>query len=156
MSNSSPNPRELKVSLPISAPPAKVWEVMTTRITEWWCPQPWTTQIVAQDWRTGGRCAMTLHGPDGESHVSDGLFLEVTPGVRFVSTDAVMRGRDGSLLPGAAFMIGGWEIAAEGDGTLYTGWARHWTDEALMQHKEMGFETGWAAVAEQLKALCES
>lgn len=156
MNDVTPNPRELKVSIDIAAPPAKVWEVMTTRIKEWWCPRPWTTEIVEQDWRTGGRCAMTMHGPDGESHPSDGLFLEVTPGVRFVSTDAVMRGADGSLLPSAAFMIGGWEIAGEGDGTRYTGWARHWTDEALAQHKEMGFESGWRIVAEQLKNLCES
>lgn len=152
---SAPDIRELKISISIAAPPAKVWDVMTKRTAEWWCPKPWTTEIVAQDWRTGGRCAMTMHGPEGESHPGDGIFLEVTPDVRFITTDAVMRGADGSLIPTGPFMIGGWEIAPEGNGTCYTAWARHWTAEAMTQHKEMGFESGWGAVAEQLKALCE-
>ena len=34
--------------------------------------------------------------------------------------------------------------------------ARHWTKEAYDQHKAMGFEQGWAAVAEQLAALAEA
>lgn len=149
-------PRELSVDIYIAAPPEKVWDVMTKRITEWWCPKPWTTEIIEQDWRSGGRAAMTMHGPNGEAHPSDGIFLEVVPGVRFVSTDAVMIGPDGRMAPTGPFMIGGWEIAPEGDGTRYTGWARHWTDEAQKQHEEMGFVDGWGAVAEQLKALCEA
>ena len=30
------------------------------------------------------------------------------------------------------------------------------TDEAQKQHEERGFTSGWGAVAEQLKALCEA
>lgn len=152
----APDPRQLSVTIWIDAPPAQVWEVMTMRISEWWCPKPWTTEIVEQDWRAGGRCAMTMHGPDGEAHVGDGIFLEVVPGVRFVTTDAAMRGDDGRMMPNAPFMIGGWEIAPEGAGTRYTGWARHWSDDAVKQHEDMGFTPGWGAVAEQLKALCEA
>ena len=148
--------RELSVDIYIDAAPEKVWDVMTNRITEWWCPKPWTTEIIEQDWRSGGRAAMTMHGPNGEAHPSDGIFLEVVPGVRFVSTDAVMIGPDGRMAPATPFMIGGWEIATEGSGTRYTAWARHWTDEAQKQHEEMGFIPGWGAVAEQLKALCEA
>lgn len=150
------DPHQLSVSIFIAASPAHVWEVMTQRITEWWCPKPWTTEIIEQDWRSGGRCAMTMHGPEGEQHPSDGIFLDVVPGVRFVSTDAVMHGADGRMTPAAPFMIGGWEIAPEADGTRYTGWARHWSDEARQQHEDMGFTPGWGAVAEQLKALCEA
>lgn len=148
--------RELSVDIYIDAAPEKVWDVMTNRITEWWCPKPWTTEIVEQDWRSGGRAAMTMHGPNGEAHPSDGIFLEVVPGVRFVSTDAVMIGPDGRMAPATPFMIGGWEIAPEGEGTRYTAWARHWTDDAREQHEGMGFVDGWGAVAEQLKALCEA
>ena len=52
-------------------------------------------------------------------------------------------------------MIGFWEIEPEGSGTRYTARARHWTDEAKAQHEAMGFEAGWGACADQLKALCE-
>jgi len=149
------SPRELSVSILIDASPEKVWQVMTERAAEWWCPKPWTVTLDAFDLRTGGRCAMTMHGPEGETHPSDGIFLEVVPGRRMVSTDAVLRGADGRLAPAGPFMIGGWAIEPEGDGTRYTGWARHWSDEALKQHEAMGFTPGWTAVAEQLKALCE-
>ena len=40
--------------------------------------------------------------------------------------------------------------------TRYTAYARHWTEEAMTQHKEMGFDEGWGAVADQFAALCES
>jgi uncharacterized protein YndB with AHSA1/START domain len=48
------------------------------------------------------------------------------------------------------------EFAAESGKTRYTGRARHWTRESYDQHKAMGFEQGWAAVAEQLAALAEA
>ena len=70
---------------------------------------------------------------------------------RFATTDAVT----GDLEPAGPFMIGIWEVAPEGDGTRYTATARHWTEETLRQHEEMGFAEGWAACADQLKALCE-
>lgn len=53
-------------------------------------------------------------------------------------------------------MVGLWGIEPEGDGTHYTARARHWTDETRKQHQEMGFEEGWGACADQLKALCEN
>ncbi|MCW0198078.1 SRPBCC domain-containing protein [Sphingopyxis sp.] len=149
------DPRELSVSTFIAASPDKVWQVMTDRMAEWWCPKPWTVTLDAIDLRTGGRCAMTMHGPEGETMPSDGMFLEVVPGKRFVTTDAVVRDASGRLAPAGPFMIGGWEIEAEAGGTRFTGWARHWTDEAVKSHEEMGFTPGWGAVAEQLKALCE-
>lgn len=148
--------RELSVTTLIDARPEKVWQVMTERMTEWWCPAPWTVTLDAIDLRSGGRCAMTMHGPEGETMPSDGIFLEVVPGVRFVTTDAVVRDAGGRLAAAGPFMIGGWEIAPEAGGTRFTGWARHWTDEARAQHEEMGFIPGWGAVAGQLKALCEA
>jgi uncharacterized protein YndB with AHSA1/START domain len=152
----SDSPRELSVTTLIDAAPDTVWQVMTERMAEWWCPKPWTVTLDEVDLKSGGRCAMTMHGPEGETMPTDGIFLEVVPGSRFVTTDSVVRDAGGRLAASAPFMIGGWEIAPEGSGTRFTGWARHWTDEARKQHEEMGFTTGWGAVAEQLKALCEA
>ncbi|UKK86230.1 SRPBCC domain-containing protein [Sphingopyxis sp. BSN-002] len=152
----SDSPRELSVTALIDAAPDKVWQVMTERMAEWWCPKPWTVTLDEIDLRSGGRCAMTMHGPEGEAMPTDGIFLEVVPGSRFVTTDAVVRDAGGRLAASGPFMIGGWEIEPEGSGTRFTGWARHWTDEAQKQHEEMGFTPGWGAVAEQLKSLCEA
>jgi len=143
---------ELAVETWIDAPPQKVWEIMTGQLEEWWCPKPWRTEIIEQDWRAGGRSAMVLRGPNaGEEHVLEGIFLDVTPGRRFVSTDAVAAG----FVPREPFMIGIWELTSEGSGTRYRAAARHWTDEARKSHEEMGFVDGWQACAAQLKALVE-
>jgi uncharacterized protein YndB with AHSA1/START domain len=155
MTATADNGWSLSVTRHIAAPPEKVWQVMTERQMEWFCPAPWRAEVVEQDWRAGGRDASVFIGPDGQEMPQEGIFLEVTPGVRFVSTDAFVRSDDGSFLPAAAFMVGCWEIAAEGDGTRYTATARHWDETNAKRHVEMGFEQGWGAAADQLVALCE-
>ena len=142
----------LSVSIHIAAPPEKVWEIMTQRQADYWCPKPWSVEIVEQDMRPGGRSAMIMRGPGGEEMPTEGVYLEVVPGKHFMTTDAFTVGWQ----PATPFMVGIWAIEPDGDGTRYTASARHWTQEACEQHRQMGFEPGWTAVAEQLKALCEA
>ncbi len=146
------NNRELSVTCLIAASPEKVWDVMVNRQEEWWCPAPWQARIDRQERRPGGACDMTFHGPDGEREKQNGIYLAWDEGRRFATTDAVI----GDLEPSGPFMIGIWEIAPEAGGTRYTARARHWTDEKMREHVEMGFADGWGACADQLKALCES
>jgi uncharacterized protein YndB with AHSA1/START domain len=143
---------ELSVTRLIDAPVETVWRVVTERLQEWWCPKPWTTEIIEQDWRAGGRSAMVMRGPNGEEVPLDGVFLEVSPGRRLVFTDAFSV----DWQPKGPFMVGIMEFTDENGKTRYTGRARHWTQEAFDQHKTMGFESGWATVAEQLAALAEA
>ncbi len=142
---------QLSITRLIDAPVDQVWQVMAYRQEEWWCPRPWRVVIDQQDRRPGGICKMTMHGPDGEVIPNEGIYLAWDEGHRFVTTDAV----DGDLKPSGPFMIGGWEVVAEGDGTRYTGWARHWTAEARESHEAMGFTDGWMACADQLAEICE-
>ena len=143
---------ELHISCLIDAPPAGVWDVMTNRIEEWWCPKPWRAEFSTLERRAGGTLLCTMFGPDGEVHPHPGIVLAWDEGRRFATTDAI----NGDLEPAEPFMIGIWEVASEGTGTRYTARARHWTEEASKQHAEMGFEDGWMACAMQLKALCEA
>lgn len=147
----STNGWELSVTRHIAAPPEVVWQVLTERMPEWFCPRPWRYEIVEQDRRPGGRDISIMHGPDGEEMRNEGIYLAYEPGRRFVVTDALTA----DFTPQGPFMVGFFEIAPEGDGTRYTGRSRHWTEEAMKQHKEMGFEEGWGICADQLKALCE-
>lgn len=149
--NSGQNACELQVSRFIAAPPARVWQIMTERVPEWWCPKPWTTEVRALEWRAGGPFDFVMRGPDGEEEAGHGVLLEVVPERRFVFTDAM----DAHWQPHDAFMIGLFDIAPEGEGTRYTARARHWSQEAMARHREMGFEGGWQAVADQLAALAE-
>ncbi len=150
-----PDKKELSITRYIDAPPAKVWEIMWTRTPEWWAPKPWTTEIKGLELKAGGRMAFVMRGPNGEGESEEspmeGTILEAVPGERLVFTDAFAPG----WIPQGPFMVGIFTLAAEGDGTRYTGAARHWTDEAYDQHKAMGFETGWAIVADQLAELAE-
>ena len=144
--------KELSITRYIDAPPAEVWDILANRQEEWWCPKPWTIEMIAQERHAGGRSAMIMRGPNGEEMPQEGIFLEWSEGKRFVTTDAV----DADFQPAGPFMVGIWEIEPEGTGTRYTARARHWTQEAMKQHEEMGFEEGWGACADQLKALAEA
>ncbi len=98
---------ELSVTRYIAAPPAVVWDVMVNRQEEWWCPRPWSIELVAQDRFPGGRSAMIMRGPDGEEMPQEGIMLAWDEGRRFAATDAII----GDLEPAGPFMIGIWEIA---------------------------------------------
>jgi uncharacterized protein YndB with AHSA1/START domain len=145
-------PFELAVERYIEAPPPVVYQVWTERLEEWWAPRPWTTKVVEQDLRPGGRSAMIMTGPDGPTPVMEGVFLEVIPNRSIVFTDAFGAG----WIPRTAFMVGFFQFAAEGAGTRYRAGARHWDEAALKQHQSMGFIDGWGTVAGQLAAIAEA
>ena len=143
---------ELSVTRLIAVPPEKVWEIMTERIEEWWCPKPWRAEFKGLDRRPGGSANCTMYGPDGEVHPNPGIVIAWDEGRRFAFTDAIT----GDLEPTGPFMIGIWSIEAEGSGTRYIARARHWTAQDSVRHEEMGFTDGWGTCADQLKILCEA
>lgn len=142
---------ELSITRLIDAPREAVWRAWTERLTEWWAPKPWTTEIIELDLRPGGRSAMIMRGPNGEESPIEGIILEVVPQESVVFTDAFTAG----WIPHAAFMVGFFRLEDEGGKTRYTAGARHWTAEALKQHEEMGFTEGWGAVAAQLEEVAK-
>lgn len=144
-------PYELSVTRHIAAPPERVFRIWVDRLEEWFAPKPWTTRLIEQDLRPGGRSAMVMKGPDGETPPMEGVILEVVENRRIVVTDAFSAG----WIPQTAFMVSIMTFEPEGDGTRYTAAARHWNEEARKQHEAMGFHPGWDIVADQLAALCE-
>jgi uncharacterized protein YndB with AHSA1/START domain len=153
MTGTADNGWELSVTRHIAAAPARVWQNMTERLTEWWCPKPWRTEIIALEWVSGGAFHTAMYGPEpGQESRAGGKMLEVIPGQKFVFTDAFSAG----WIPQKPFMVGTLEITPDGNGTHYQAAARHWSEEDMNQHAAMGFDGGWSVVAEQLKALCEA
>ncbi len=142
---------ELSVTRLIAAPPAKVWDVLTNRMGEWWCPKPWRAEVERMDRTPGGQSLIVMRGPDGEVNRHPGFIAAWDEGRRFAMTDAIT----GDLEPSGPFMLGIWEVESEGTGTRYTARARHWTPESMAHHQEMGFAEGWGICADQLQALCE-
>jgi uncharacterized protein YndB with AHSA1/START domain len=142
---------ELSIEKRIEAPVGAVWRAWRDHLAEWWCPRPWRAEIVAFEPHAGGRSAMVMHGPDGERMPHEGVFLEVVPERRVVFTDAFRAG----WVPQGPFMVGTLAFTPEGDHTLYRGSARHWNAETMEQHRAMGFEPGWMAVANQLEEVAK-
>lgn len=143
---------ELAVTRVIDAAPSKVWQVMTERANEWWCPKPWRAEVDFGGRKAGSATRTVMYGPDGELNEHPGFLIAWDEGRRFAFTDAI----EGDLVPAGPFMIGIFEIAPEGDGTRYTARARHWSDETRKEHEAMGFVEGWQACADQLAEICES
>ncbi len=139
----------LTITRLIDAPREVVWRAFTDHLAEWWCPKPWTVEIIAQELRPGGQSAMIMRGPNGEESLQNGVYLEVIPMERVVFTDAFTAGWH----PAGPFIVGTLDFADEGGKTRYTASARHWTVEAMQQHAAMGFEQGWGTVAEQLEEV---
>lgn len=143
---------ELSIERRIAAPPERVFQVWTERTAEWWASKPWETEIVAQDLRPGGRTAMIMRGPDQETPLMEGVFLEVTPNRRIVFTNAFTEG----WIPQQPFMVAFFEFEPDGEGTLYRAGARHWDAASREGHLQMNFHAGWMQVVDQLAALAEA
>lgn len=143
---------ELAIEQRIAASPEKVWDVWTERLEEWWAPRPWTTRIIEQDLRPGGRSCLEMSGPDGESNVMEGVVLEVVPQRRIVFTNAFAAG----WIPQTPFMVGLFSFTPDGDGTLYRAASGHWDEATMKRHEEMGFYEGWAQCAAQLAEIAEA
>ncbi len=142
---------DLSITRLIDAPLDAVWRAWTDHFAEWFVPRPWTVEVIAQDLRPGGSSALVMRGPNGEENAVEGVYLEVTPRVRIVSTDAFAA----DWTPQTPFMLRIDSFADEGGRTRYTATARHWTAEARDSHAAMGFEQGWGAAADQLEDVAK-
>lgn len=151
-----PASHDLVIRRTLAAPRAAVWRCWTEPelLKQWYCPKPWTVPEADFDLRPGGRFNTTMAGPNGERAENTGVWLEVVPMERLAFTDAFTEG----FIPRAESFMTGYVWLSDGpDGTTEFVWgARHTSDEQVKQHREMGFEAGWNAAADQLEALAKS
>lgn len=143
--------RELAIARRIAAPADKLFRCWTDAelIPEWFCPKPWVAEVLEMDVRPGGAQSLMMRGPDGASHPSGGVYLEIVPGRKLVFTSALSKGWR-PVADEMAF-VGEVSFEPQADGrTLYVARAMHWTAEAAQAHREMGFEGGWGMAAEQM------
>ncbi len=137
----------------LDATPAQIYKAWTTPelLKQWFAPAPWTIVSADCDLRPGGSSGIVMKSPEGEEYPNPGVYLELVPDKRIVTTDAFL---PGWIPTGQPFMVAHVELEDLGDGrTKYTATAMHWTEEARAQHEQMGFHEGWGQVADQLNAL---
>lgn len=140
----------------IAAAPERIWEAWSTPelLQQWFAPKPWRISDVVIDPRPGGVFNFIMHGPDGERFPSHGIFLEVEPGRRWTTTDALTPDWKPA---GQPFMVATVELTPGEDGrTEYVATARHWSAETMKQHEAMGFHEGWGQCADQLAELLQA
>ena len=144
--------RELMLTRLIDAPREKLYRAWTdpTLLKQWFAPLPYTTPVAELDVRPGGSAFIVMRGPDGKDLPNHGVYLDVVPNQRLVSTDAYTNAWDPSEKPFMTLIL---TFEDEGGTTRYTARVRHWTVADREAHEKMGFHQGWGICADQLTAL---
>lgn len=147
---------DLVLELTLDAPREKLYRCWTEPqlLQQWFAPKPWTIAKVDHDLRPGGRANIVMRSPEGQEFPNAGVFLEIVPNEKIVTTDAFT---EGWRPAGKPFMAA--EVTFEDAGagkTKYRAVARHWTEEAKQEHEKMGFHEGWKICALQLEALAKT
>jgi len=144
------NDRTLTLKRTLKAPLKLVWDAWTQpeHIAQWWGPKGMETKVVEHDFREEGKWKYTMMMPDGNEFIAEGIYLEIVPLQKIVSS--------ADFKP----MTEGVEIQAffesSGDETLFTFSVVHPTVEYCQQQEKMGFMNGWGSTFARLAALVES
>lgn len=143
---------ELVLTRLIDAAPEKVYRCWTEPelLKRWFAPRPYVTPVAELDVRPGGSVFIVMRGPDGKDLPNPGVYLEVVPNRRLVSTDAYVRAWEPSEKP---FMTLDLTFEPVDGKTRYTARARHWTAADREAHEKMGFHEGWGLCTDQLEQL---
>ena len=142
--------RDLVISRVLRAPRSALWRAWSdpALLKEWWCPKPWTTEVLAFDLQPGGAFHTVMRGPDGGVSDNPGSFLEVVPQARLVMTSMLTGGwRPAKPWLGFTAII---TMADEGSGSRYTATVMHPDDATRDQHEKLGFFDGWNTCITQL------
>lgn len=141
---------ELTLERTIRAKPERVWEAWTTpeQMTRWFAPEGLSVPEVEVDLRVGGRWKVTMREPGGADHVAVGVYRELDPPNRLVTTWRwVPEGEEDPVGPEETIITV--ELRAEGEGTrvvmIHEGFR---TPESRDRHTE-----GWSSSLSNLESL---
>ncbi|WP_430905770.1 SRPBCC family protein [Maribacter sp. 2-571] len=139
--------RTLTLERTFNAPIALVWEAWTQseHIAQWWAPNGMALDVVEHDFSVGGKWKYTMEMPDGNQFISEGVYSEIVPQKKIV-TSADFR----PMTEGVALHI---QFEADGDKTKFTFSVVHETEEYCKQQEKMGIYNGWGSAFERLATL---
>ena len=139
--------KQIIIRREFDAPRELVWDVWTRpeHIEKWWGPRGFTTRVTLMDLRVGGKWDYVMVGPDGMEYPVNGVFTEVTPPERIVTTDEFGDAYD-ERMPGVDLPRGLVATAVFDDlggRTRLTMTISHATVEDRQKHENMGVVAGW-------------
>jgi uncharacterized protein YndB with AHSA1/START domain/predicted enzyme related to lactoylglutathione lyase len=95
-----------------NAPLSKVWKAWTEpeSVMKWWGPENFTAPVVKIDLKVGGSYLSNMRSPEGEEVWSTGVYKEIVPMKRIVSTDS-FADSDGNVISASTYgMSGDWPL----------------------------------------------
>lgn len=139
--------REVVITRIFNAPRDLVFKVWTEpeHIAQWWGPKGFTTTVSQMDFRAGGTWRYVMHGPDGTEYPASGVFREIVPPERIVTTDEFDQGEEQVVktdLP-SGVMVVTTLFEDLGNKTRLTIRILHSSVEDRLKHEEMGVVGGW-------------
>jgi uncharacterized protein YndB with AHSA1/START domain len=148
-SSSSPtgSDRQIVITREFDSPRRLVWEAWTDphHVAQWWGPRGFQTRVDELDLRAGGAWRYVMIGPDGAEYPVKGVFREVVPLERIVTTDEFDEDYQHPAkidLPRGIILTCTFEDLA-GERTRLTMRIVHRTAEDRRKHEEMGVVPGW-------------
>jgi uncharacterized protein YndB with AHSA1/START domain len=95
-----------------NTPPEKVWKAWTEpeNVKHWWGPKDFTAPYATIDLQVGGTSLFAMRSPEGEDFWSTGIYKEIVPQERIVSTDS-FADADGNVVSASHYgMEGNWPL----------------------------------------------
>jgi uncharacterized protein YndB with AHSA1/START domain/predicted enzyme related to lactoylglutathione lyase len=102
----------LFITRTFDAPLEKVWKAFTDpeTVKKWWGPKDFTAPVVKIDFRVGGSSLYCMRSPEGGDIWSTGVYKEIVPMERIVSTDS-FADEEGNVVPASQYgMDGDWPL----------------------------------------------
>jgi len=140
---------EIVITREFAASRQLVWDVWTQpeHIEKWFGPKGFNTRVETQDFRVGGRSSYVMIGPDGAEYPATGVFKEIVPIEKIVSSadgfsdDFEAEHPDMDLPKGTMVMTCLFDDLDKR--TRLTLITSHSTVEERKKHEAMGVVAGW-------------
>lgn len=142
--------RTLTLKKVFNAPVNLVWEAWTNsaHVAQWWAPKGMKITITENDFKVGGKWQYTMPMPDGSLFISEGMYLEIEPYKKIVTTADFK-----PMTEGVELHV---EFDEAGDKTNFTFSVVHATEEYCKQQEKMGFYNGWGSAFDRMEAIINS
>ncbi|WP_422858656.1 SRPBCC family protein [Flagellimonas sp. S174] len=139
--------RTLTLERIFNAPIDLVWEAWTQpeHVAKWWAPQGMDLEVIEHDFSVGGKWKYAMPMPDGNKFISEGVYSEIVPQKKIVTTADFK-----PMTEGVELHI---QFEKDGNQTKFTFSVIHETEEYCKQQEEMGFYNGWGSAFERLDKM---
>jgi uncharacterized protein YndB with AHSA1/START domain len=141
--------RTLTLKKIFKAPVKLVWEAWTEpeHLIQWWAPKGMKIDVIAHDFKIGGKWKYAMPMPDGSLFISEGTYLEIEEFKKII-TSADFK----PMTEGVELHV---EFEEDGDQTNFTFSVVHASEEYCKQQEKMGFYNGWGSALDRLKVLVD-